>query len=229
MWLVSMFPTNKEYICGLNIVIHFTMTSLCVSQTEAVFSNNGAWFILTLKSHSITPDGSDGVIDIILSVKRGVHIHHLKVHRNAAKPSKWWQHNSFYQSVETATAQSHHLKSFLKPVKFQCISLVLTLAPLALFAYLKSSLTWLSSSGPIPSPGMRVTVCRPPYFAGGGWRSNQFRIKPRPSFCPVYLTSHWRVLVWVLSIMWIQWPTSTYNNWTLFEDGGWKERERTSQ
>lgn len=33
---------------------------------------------------------------------------------------------------------------------------------------LKTSLTWLSSSGPIPSPGMRVTVCLPPYFAGGG-------------------------------------------------------------
>lgn len=31
-----------------------------------------------------------------------------------------------------------------------------------------SSRTWLASSGPIPSPGMRVTVCLPPYCAGGG-------------------------------------------------------------
>lgn len=35
-------------------------------------------------------------------------------------------------------------------------------------ANLKTSLTWLSSSGPMPFPGMSVTVCLPPYFAGGG-------------------------------------------------------------
>lgn len=28
--------------------------------------------------------------------------------------------------------------------------------------------TWWASSGPIPSPGIRVTVCLPPYCAGGG-------------------------------------------------------------
>lgn len=28
--------------------------------------------------------------------------------------------------------------------------------------------TWWASSGPIPSPGIRVTVCLPPYRAGGG-------------------------------------------------------------
>lgn len=38
----------------------------------------------------------------------------------------------------------------------------------AFSTYLKTSLTWFSSSGPMPSPGMRVTVCLPPYFAGGG-------------------------------------------------------------
>lgn len=32
-----------------------------------------------------------------------------------------------------------------------------------------SSRTWLASSGPIPSPGIRVTVCLPPYWAGGGY------------------------------------------------------------
>lgn len=34
--------------------------------------------------------------------------------------------------------------------------------------------TWWASSGPIPSPGIRVTVCLPPYCAGGGCKKNFF-------------------------------------------------------
>merc|ERR1712110_31040 len=34
-------------------------------------------------------------------------------------------------------------------------------------AYLTTSLTYSIISGPMPSPGSMVTVCRPPYFARG--------------------------------------------------------------
>lgn len=36
--------------------------------------------------------------------------------------------------------------------------------------YLNTDLTCSMSSGPMPSPGIMVTVCRPPYFADGGWK-----------------------------------------------------------
>ena len=34
--------------------------------------------------------------------------------------------------------------------------------------YLNKSWTVLASSGPMPSPGINVTVCQPPYLAKGG-------------------------------------------------------------
>lgn len=36
--------------------------------------------------------------------------------------------------------------------------------------YLNTDLTCNMSSGPMPSPGIMVTVCRPPYLADGGWK-----------------------------------------------------------
>lgn len=40
--------------------------------------------------------------------------------------------------------------------------------------YLNKSWTAFASSGPIPSPGISVTVCQPPYFAGGGDLKNPY-------------------------------------------------------
>lgn len=43
--------------------------------------------LLTFEGNSITTDGSDGVIDIILGLQRRVDVHHFKVHRNTAEPT----------------------------------------------------------------------------------------------------------------------------------------------
>lgn len=39
--------------------------------------------------------------------------------------------------------------------------------------HLKTDLTCSMSSGPMPSPGIMVTVCRPPYLADGGWKEEE--------------------------------------------------------
>lgn len=87
-----------------------------------------------------------------------------------------WYHSQFHQKSWHAPPQNplahswtysmitNHVIRQSSPVCSQGFRTRLSLS----LTNLKTSLTWLSSSGPIPSPGMRVTVCLPPYFAGGG-------------------------------------------------------------
>lgn len=44
--------------------------------------------------------------------------------------------------------------------------------------YLNTDLTCNMSSGPMPSPGIMVTVCRPPYLADGGWKDGKVMVGP---------------------------------------------------
>lgn len=53
--------------------------------------------------------------------------------------------------------------------------------------YLNTDLTCSMSSGPMPSPGIMVTVCRPPYFADGGWKGGGGG-RPSVPFLPRVLT-----------------------------------------
>ena len=55
--------------------------------------------------------------------------------------------------------------------------------------YLKICLTQAASSGPIPSPGIRVTVCRPPY------RLREDTCSVCKSSSPVWVLEVWRYLL----------------------------------
>lgn len=43
--------------------------------------------LLAFEGNSVTADGSDGIVDIILRLQSRVDMHHLKVHRHAAEPA----------------------------------------------------------------------------------------------------------------------------------------------
>lgn len=104
--------------------------------------------LLAFEGNSVAADGHDGVVHIVLSLQRRVDVHHLEVHWNTAEPVK--QTGSPHEEPFLSCWCHWHLVF--------CVIL----------SNLNTSLTWLSSSGPMPSPGMSVTVCLPPYFAGGG-------------------------------------------------------------
>lgn len=85
--------------------------------------------------------------------------HSRSLQQNWLAPPQNPQAHSWTYSMITS-----HMRNQSSPVSSQGFRTRFSLS----ITNLKTSLTWLSSSGPIPSPGMRVTVCRPPYFAGGG-------------------------------------------------------------
>lgn len=111
-----------------------------------------------------------------------------------------------------------------------------------IFTHLKTSLTWLSSSGPMPSPGMRVTVCRPPYFAGGGWnidmpqiincKCTEKKIKwtmYHCGYCFVAVEGYCYVIIKTLMVWmvdsWAILEGATYNVFSLMVEGGWTTGE----
>lgn len=102
-------------------------------------------FHLTFQGNPISANGSNGIIHVTISFQRRVDMNHLKVHWYTAESIAW---------MNSETSDSCFYFKGLNMI--QCRS------------DLKTSLTWFNSSGPIPSPGIRVTVCLPPYFAGGG-------------------------------------------------------------
>lgn len=107
----------------------------------------------TFEGDPVSADGSDGVIDVVLTLQGRVDMYHLKVHGNTAEPAE-------KKGTNLTLDHPNNLKS---PFVMQFKTYFL--------ANLKTSLTWFSSSGPMPSPGMSVTVCLPPYFAGGGCKA----------------------------------------------------------
>lgn len=45
--------------------------------------------LLTLEGNSITANGSDGIVDIILSLCSRVYVNHLKIHWHTAEPTTY--------------------------------------------------------------------------------------------------------------------------------------------
>lgn len=60
---------------------------LCFSCFHALLVTLKKGVLLTFERNSITADGSDGIIDIVLSLHGRVDMHHLKVHWDTAEPS----------------------------------------------------------------------------------------------------------------------------------------------
>lgn len=60
---------------------------LCFSRLHALLVTSEKRGLLTFESNSITADGSDGIIDIILSLYSRVDMDHLKVHWHTAEPT----------------------------------------------------------------------------------------------------------------------------------------------
>lgn len=63
-------------------MLHTTVLSFSCSACDTEIT-----VLRTFEGNSITTDGSDGIIDIILSLQRRVDVHHLKVHWNTAEPT----------------------------------------------------------------------------------------------------------------------------------------------
>lgn len=59
--------------------------------------------LLTFEGNSITTDGSDGIIDIVLGLQRRVDVHHFKVHRHTAEPTAQ-THNPDAQPTPSCSA-----------------------------------------------------------------------------------------------------------------------------
>lgn len=108
---------------------------------------------LAFEGDSVAADGHDGVVHVVVSLQRRVDVHHLEVHWDTAEPAK-----------QTGKRHQEPSVTLMPSTSRQGLFWVFLVIP----SNLKTSRTWLSSSGPIPSPGMSVTVCLPPYFAGGG-------------------------------------------------------------
>jgi len=64
---------------------------------------------LTFKGHSITADGSDGIIDVIFSGQGGVDVHHLKVHGHAAEPGTTKHNNDDDDNLRSTWISPEHI------------------------------------------------------------------------------------------------------------------------
>lgn len=59
----------------------------CFSCFHTLIEKKRRSCLLTLQGNSISPDGSDGIIHVIIGLQSGVDIHHLKINWHTGEPA----------------------------------------------------------------------------------------------------------------------------------------------